>query len=118
MTISVSEAVLLPQTPPTRREAARARYPARSLPASWPATDQSREEVWVRLTSAPFVVDNAHTQKIRIRGLTFLLDWLEAQPGRTWQQRWLASGADSAAPHGGGSRPDGCAPTAWSPNGG
>jgi hypothetical protein len=48
------------------------------------------------LTSAPFVVDNAHTQKIRIRGLTFLLDWLEAQPGRTWQQRWLASEADSA----------------------
>lgn len=96
MTTSVSEAVLLPQTPPTGRETARARYPARSLPASWPATGQSREEVWVRLTSAPFVVDNAHTQKIRIRGLTFLLDWLEAQPGRTWQQRWLASGADSA----------------------
>jgi integrase len=25
-----------------------------------------------------------------------LLDWLEEQPGRTWQQRWLASGADPA----------------------
>jgi hypothetical protein len=25
-----------------------------------------------------------------------LLDWLEDQPGRTWQDRWLASGADAA----------------------
>jgi hypothetical protein len=49
-----------------------------------------------RVTRAPFVVDNAHTQKIRLRGLTFLLDWLEDQPGRTWQERWLASGADAA----------------------
>ena len=30
------------------------------------------------------------------RGLPVLLDWLEEQPGRTWQQRWLASGADAA----------------------
>jgi hypothetical protein len=30
------------------------------------------------------------------RGLPVLLDWLGEQPGRTWQQRWLASGADAA----------------------
>ena len=30
------------------------------------------------------------------RGLTALLDWLEQQPGRTWQDRWLASGAEAA----------------------
>jgi hypothetical protein len=66
------------------------------LSVIWPATDQSRDEVWDRLTRLPFVEDNAHTQKIRLRGLTFLLDWLEAQPGRTWQERWLASGADGA----------------------
>jgi integrase len=30
------------------------------------------------------------------RGLTALLDWLEQQPGRTWQGRWLASGAETA----------------------
>ena len=29
-------------------------------------------------------------------GLPLLLDWLEEQPGQTWQQRWLASGADTA----------------------
>jgi len=25
-----------------------------------------------------------------------LLDWLEAQPGGTWQQRWQASGAEQS----------------------
>jgi hypothetical protein len=29
------------------------------------------------------------------RGLTALLDWLEHKPGRTWQERWLASGAEA-----------------------
>lgn len=35
-------------------------------------------------------------QQTRRRGLPLLLDWLEDQPGQTWQQRWLASGADAA----------------------
>ncbi|MBS4727445.1 site-specific integrase [Mycobacterium sp. SM1] len=29
-------------------------------------------------------------------GLPLLLDWLDEQPGDTWQDRWLASGADDA----------------------
>jgi integrase len=96
VTTTAIEADLLPRTPPKGREAARARFPARPMPVNWPATSQSRDEVWDRLTRAPFVVDNTHTQRIRLRGLTFLLNWLEAQPGRTWQERWLASGADGA----------------------
>ena len=96
MTTLADHARLLPRTPPTGREAGRIRFPARHSPESWPATCQTRDAVWDALTRAPFVVDNAHTQKIRLRGLTFLLDWLEAQPGRTWQERWLASGADAA----------------------
>ena len=32
----------------------------------------------------------------RRRGLSLLLDWLEDQPGASWQQRWLASGAEAA----------------------
>jgi hypothetical protein len=32
----------------------------------------------------------------RRRGLAKLLDWLQCQPGETWQDRWLASGADAA----------------------
>jgi len=96
VTAAANEADVLLRTPPTGREVARARFPARPLSAVWPTTAQSRSEVWEWLTRAPFVVDNAHTEKIRRRGLTFLLDWLEAQPGRTWQERWLASGADRA----------------------
>ena len=119
MTATVDEArLLLPRTPPTGREAARIRFPARRSPETWSATCQSRDAVWDRLTRAPFVVDNAHTQKIRLRGLTFLLDWLEAQPGRTWQERWLASGPTPQARDGGRSRRGGCRSTAWSPNGG
>ena len=96
MTTTAIETGLLPRTPPKGRQAARARIPARPLAVTWSATNQSRDEVWDRLTHAPFLVGSAHTQKIRLRGLTFLLDWLEAQPGRSWQERWLASGADGA----------------------
>ncbi|MGH3524928.1 MAG: site-specific integrase, partial [Mycobacterium sp.] len=35
-------------------------------------------------------------QETRRRGVPLLLDWLVEQPGDTWQQRWLASGADAA----------------------
>ena len=87
---------VLAQAAPTGREEARARFPARPVPAAWPATRQSRGQVQDRLAREPFVTDNAHTEKIRRRGLTFLLDWLEDQPGATWQERWLASGADAA----------------------
>jgi len=34
--------------------------------------------------------------KTRRRGLAKLLDWLQGKPGDTWQERWLASGADAA----------------------
>jgi hypothetical protein len=66
------------------------------VPAAWPATGQTRGQVQDRLMRAPFTAGNARTEQIRRRGLTFLLDWLEAQRGATWQERWLASGADAA----------------------
>ena len=62
----------------------------------WPATRPGREEVWEHLTSPPFVLANAGTEAKRVRGLTRLLDWLEGQPGETWQGRWLAGGAEAA----------------------
>ena len=88
----------LPRTPPPRAGTAAPHSvpgPA-SRPSRWPATCQSRDAVWDRLTRAPFVLDNADAQKTRRRGLTLLLDWLDDQPGQTWQERWLASGADAA----------------------
>lgn len=79
-----------------QREAARTRFPPRPVVTDWPATRHDRGAVWERLTSGMFVLDNANSQDRRIRGLAWLLDWLTDQPGQTWQQRWMASGADAA----------------------
>jgi hypothetical protein len=49
-----------------------------------------------RLTRAPFALGSAGSQKQRRRGLVLLLEWLSEQPGASWQDRWLASGADAA----------------------
>lgn len=73
----------------------------------WPATRQERGVACERLTSGAFVLSNANSQERRVRGLGWLLDWLADQPGETWQQRWMASGAD---PLGGDWRQ---APIAW-----
>ena len=93
-------AVTTPATWPPRqksmRESARARFPARAEALNWPATCRSREEIWTQVTSPPFVLANAGTESKRIRGLTRLLDWLESQPGATWQDRWRNSGAEVA----------------------
>ncbi|MGO8884488.1 MAG: site-specific integrase [Streptosporangiaceae bacterium] len=80
----------------SQRESARARFPARAEASCWPATRRSREEAWAQITSPPFVLANAGTEGKRVRGLTRLLDWLESQPGKTWQDRWRASGAEAA----------------------
>ena len=79
-----------------QRESARTRFPPRPVVTDWPATGHDRGAVWERLTSGMFVLDNANSQHRRIRGLAWLLDWLTDQPGETWQQRWMASGADAA----------------------
>ena len=69
---------------------------ARVAGTDWPATRVSRKQAWDRLTAAPFVLDKRNSQYVRANGLQALLDWLTEQPGDTWQQRWLASGAESA----------------------
>lgn len=74
----------------------RARFPARVVVAGWPATTADREETLGRLTGAPFASGSADAQKDRVLGLKSLLSWLEYQPGNSWQDRWLASGADTA----------------------
>ena len=71
-------------------------FPGPACGMGWPATWRGREEVWEQLTSPPFVLENTGTESKRVRGLARLLDWLEDQPGQTWQERWLASGADAA----------------------
>ena len=78
------------------RQVARDRYPARTVDVDWPGTHLRRESVWDLATAAPFVLANRETQGKRLRGLTRLLDWLQAHTGLTWQQRWLAAGAEAS----------------------
>jgi len=77
-------------------EAAPVRFPPRALQASWPATRQSREGLLARLSAAPFVLEKRDKQVRRAVGVRLLVDWLADQAGRTWQERWVASGADAA----------------------
>jgi Phage integrase family len=73
-------------------------FPPRPAGSGWPATRQSREQVLARLLAPPFALDNPAGQAQRRRGLTRMLDWLGSQPGQTWQDRWIVSGAEGASP--------------------
>jgi integrase len=81
--------------PLNRRELARGRFPPRPAVTSWPATERPRTQVHAQLTGGPVAL-NRNTERTRHDGVSFLLDWLSEQPGQSWQQRWLASGADAA----------------------
>ena len=71
------------------------RFPPRAVPGSWTMTALSNEQVMARLLAAPFAPESAWSQRDRRRGLTHVLQWLEQQPGDTWQDRWIASRADA-----------------------
>jgi integrase len=69
----------------------------RQLPEGWWQTRQDRDALAGRLlTTLTGPGAGRGRDQTRRRGLTKLLDWLESQPGDTWQDRWLASGADRA----------------------
>jgi Phage integrase family len=71
-------------------------FPARAVPQSWPASEAGRAGVLGRLLGPPLALPTQRSQATRRFGLVRVLDWLEQQPGDTWQERWIASGADSA----------------------
>ncbi len=83
-------------TPSIQRAAPPGQRPARPLVTAWPATSQDRYAVWERLTGPPFAPATAKGRTGHHLGLRLLLDWLADQLGDTWQDRWLASGTDSA----------------------
>ena len=76
-------------------QAGRARFPPRPALAAWPATRQSREQVLGVLASTAPGPGSGGTGR-QATGLALLLDWLAGQDGGSWQERWLASGADAA----------------------
>jgi len=82
------------EEPPAR--VAPVEFPPRSSSSEWAATCQSPEELFAQLTSSPFVLEQVAQQTKRARGVQLLIDWLADQPGRNWQERWHASGADNA----------------------
>jgi hypothetical protein len=75
----------------------RKQFPPRGYPASWEATVASRGRVLARVLAAPFAVENDGYQAEVRRGVCAVLDWLAAIPGKSWQARWGASGAEQAA---------------------
>jgi len=71
-------------------------FPPRRPKPRWSATEQPLDTVRARLLAPPFVLEAPGTQARRRVGVNKLLAWLEKQPGQTWQDRWLISGADAA----------------------
>jgi hypothetical protein len=72
--------------------AARRRFPPRPAQQDWPATRQARDQALGQLATA--LASKAAGQPTAA-GIEALLDWLEDQEGGSWQERWLASGAEA-----------------------
>jgi Phage integrase family len=72
------------------------RFPPRLVPAGWALTSQPKPQVLGTLLAPPFPTGRPNLDQERRRGLIRVLDWLEAQPGESWQDRWITSGADAA----------------------
>lgn len=69
--------------------------PAIARPTLWASSQQSMQEV----LAAVEVLESAASRKEllhRLEGVRVLLSWLLMFPGESWQQRWHASGADTA----------------------
>ncbi len=81
---------------PTAPQPPVSRFPPRPVVAHWPAAGADRAQVLVLAASASSPLAASPICHARLRGLCLLLDWLGDQPGQSWQERWLASGADDA----------------------
>lgn len=77
---------------------ARATFPPRPVADDWPATHRDRDAVLDLLAGPPFALPNIGSQRGRLRGVALAVAWLSDQPGNTWQQRWLAGGAETVGP--------------------
>jgi integrase len=74
---------------------ARDRFPARPDVTDWPGAALPRAEAQRQLARV-LASGRSAGQGYARAGPGALLDWLQDQPGATWQERWLASGADQA----------------------
>ena len=69
------------------------RFPPRPAQSSWPVTAQTRAQLLQWLLAPPFASAGPAGHRHQRRGVLRMLDWLESLPGHTWQDRWIASGA-------------------------
>jgi hypothetical protein len=72
------------------------RQPARPVARDWPTTGCDRPEALRVVLAASSALPESRVYGDKRRGIPLLLDWLAEHPGNTWQQRWMASGADDA----------------------
>ena len=84
------------ETAPARRLTAEAaalwqKFPPRIPAARWPATLAGRDTVVRDAMGCPYAAaENDQSRYYRRLGVIRMLDWLEAQPGSAWQERWDA----------------------------
>jgi len=76
-------------------QAGRTRFPPRPALTGWPATRLPRGQVLGQLASGVSGPGRGEPGR-HAAGLALLLDWLAGQDGGSWQERWLASGAEAA----------------------
>jgi integrase len=71
-----------------------AKYPPRPATRTWPEAAFSRAEVQELVARPTSGLNRSAIELLCRRGLPRLLDWLEQQPGESYQERWAASGAE------------------------
>lgn len=71
--------------------------PPRTIDTVWATTELDRNDAWTLLTSPAFAFEDYKKQCDRRRGLGHVLDWLDEQPGQTWQDRWMTSGIENTS---------------------
>lgn len=69
--------------------------PQIARPTVWTASQQSVEEVLAGVEALEAAASGKELRR-RLQGVQVLLTWLQGFAGESWQQRWLASGADTA----------------------
>ena len=62
-------------------------FPPRPRPGRWPGTMLDREQASAMLLAPPFRMESRGGRRQRSRCLGLILDWLQDQPGATWQER-------------------------------
>ncbi len=67
------------------------KFPPRVPAVRWPATLAGRDTVVRDAMGCPYAAgENDQSRYFRRLGVIRMLDWLQAQPGSTWQERWDA----------------------------